>query len=84
MPAHHAALQKAALAALAVLIEGMERTGRELTREKLIASLETLYRFDAGLGAPVTFGPNRRIGARGAFITGQALGGPISWLDLGP
>jgi ABC-type branched-subunit amino acid transport system substrate-binding protein len=84
LPAHHAALQRAAVAALAVLIEGVERTGRELTREKLIASLETLYRFDAGLGAPVTFGPNRRIGARGAFITGQAPGGPISWLDLGP
>jgi ABC-type branched-subunit amino acid transport system substrate-binding protein len=88
VPSHHAALQKAAVAALAVLIEGMERTGRELTREKLIASLETLYRFDAGLGAPVTFGPNRRIGARGAFLmngtTTGALGGPVAWFDLGP
>jgi hypothetical protein len=95
LPAHHATLQKAAVATLAVLIEGAERTGRELTREKLIAALETLYRFDAGLGAPVTFGPNRRIGARGAFIAvvagpagvdaaSQALGGQISWLDLGP
>jgi ABC-type branched-subunit amino acid transport system substrate-binding protein len=90
LPSHHAALQRAAVAALAVLIEGMERTGHELTREKLIASLETLYRFDAGLGAPVTFGPNRRIGARGAFIAvgagaaGDPAGRQIAWLDLGP
>jgi ABC-type branched-subunit amino acid transport system substrate-binding protein len=90
LPAHHVALQKAAVAALAVLIEGMERTGHGLTREKLIASLETLYRFDAGLGAPVTFGPNRRIGARGAFIAvgagvaGDPAGRQIAWLDLGP
>ena len=77
-------MRKAAVAALAVLIEGAERTGRELTREKLIAALETLYRFDAGLGAPVTFGPNRRIGARGAFIAGDGGPGGISWLDLGP
>ncbi len=84
LPAHHATLRKAAVATLAVLIEGAERTGRELTREKLIAALETLYRFDAGLGAPVTFGPNRRIGARGAFIAGNPAGRQISWLDLGP
>ena len=81
---HHAALRNAAVAALSVLIEGMERTGRELTREKLIASLETLYRFDAGLGAPVTFGPNRRIGARGAFIASGGSGRTVGWLELGP
>ncbi len=89
LPTHHIGAQRAALAAAEVLIEGLRRVGREVSRDKLIATLEKLYRFDAGLGAPVTFGPNRRIGARGAFIAAvdlahHALGREISWIDLGP
>ncbi len=89
LPAGHVTAQIAALAAVEVLVEGLKRTGREVTREKLVATLETLYRFDAGLGAPVSFGPNRRLGARGAFVSAvdlahHTLGGRISWVDLGP
>jgi ABC-type branched-subunit amino acid transport system substrate-binding protein len=89
LPAHHVASQMAAVAALEVLIEGLQRAGQDLSREKLIAALETLYRFDAGLGAPVSFGPNRRIGARGAFVAAvdlarHTLGGQVSWIDLDP
>jgi len=89
LPAYHVAAQRAALAAAEVLMEGLKQAGREVSREKLIAALEKLYRFDAGLGAPVTFGPNRRIGARGAFIAAvdlahHTLGREISWVDLGP
>jgi hypothetical protein len=74
---------------LEVLIEGLQRAGQDLTREKLIAALETLYRFDAGLGAPVSFGPNRRIGARGAFVATvdlarHGLEGQARWVDLDP
>jgi ABC-type branched-subunit amino acid transport system substrate-binding protein len=88
LPTHHIAAQRAGLAAVDVLIEGLKRAGREVSRDKLIATLEKLYRFDAGLGAPVTFGPNRRIGARGAFIAAvdlahHTLGQQISWVDLG-
>lgn len=86
---HSTATQRAAVAAAEVLIEGLKRAGREVSREKLVATLEKLYRFDAGLGAPVTFGPNRRIGARGAFIAAvdlprHILGQPVSWIDLSP
>ena len=87
LPARFAPAQTAALAAAEVLIEGLRRAGREVRRESLIAALEKLYRFDAGLGAPVTFGPNRRLGARGAFVTGidfphHTLGGGASWIEL--
>jgi ABC-type branched-subunit amino acid transport system substrate-binding protein len=89
LPAHHAVVQRAALAATEVLIEGLKRAGREVSRDKLIVTLETLHRFDAGLGAPVTFGPNRRIGAHGAFVAAvdsahPELGRQISWIDLAP
>lgn len=89
LPAGHVSAQTAALAAVEVLVEGLKRTGREVTRERMVATLETLYRFDAGLGAPVSFGPNRRLGARGAFVSAvdlahHALKGGISWVDLGP
>ena len=85
----HEVVQRAALAAAEVLIEGLKRAGREVSRDKLIAALETLNRFDAGLGASVTFGPNRRIGARGAFIAAldsahPELGRQISWIDVAP
>jgi ABC-type branched-subunit amino acid transport system substrate-binding protein len=89
LPADHVASQMAAVATLEVLIEGLKRAGQELSREKLIAALETLYRFDAGLGAPVSFGPNRRIGARGAFVAAvdparHTLDGQVRWVDLDP
>ena len=38
-----------------VLVEGLQRAGRDVTREKLIAALETLKGFDTGLTLPVTF-----------------------------
>jgi branched-chain amino acid transport system substrate-binding protein len=38
-----------------VLAEGLQRAGRDVTREKLIAALETLKDFDTGLTLPVTF-----------------------------
>jgi branched-chain amino acid transport system substrate-binding protein len=38
-----------------VLVEGLQRAGRDVTRDKLIAALETLKDFDTGLTLPVTF-----------------------------
>ncbi len=60
--------QLSALAAAEVLLEGLERSGRDLTRDRLIGSLEALRRFETGYGPPVTFGPAHRLGARGAYI----------------
>ena len=62
------ASQAAAVAAFDVLVEGLRRAGRQLTRERLVSSLEGLYDFPVGLQHPVTYGPNRRVGALGGRI----------------
>lgn len=64
----HAAAQLSALAAAKVLAEGLKRGGRDVTREKLITALEGLYDYETGLTPRLTFGPNRRVGAAGAYV----------------
>ena len=51
-----------------LLVEALKRVGKELTREKLIQTLEGFYEFQTGLMPPLTYGPNRRIGALGAYV----------------
>ena len=51
-----------------ILVEGLKRAGKDVSREKLVAVLEGLYEFETGLTPQITFGPNRRIGALGAYI----------------
>ena len=60
--------QIAALAAAKVLVEGLRGAGQTLSREKLVETIEALYRYDTGLTPPLTYGPNRRIGAMGAHL----------------
>lgn len=62
--------QLATLAATAVLEEGLKQAGREVSREKLIAALEDLYELRTGMMPPITFNPNRHIGALGAYVVG--------------
>jgi branched-chain amino acid transport system substrate-binding protein len=38
-----------------LLAEGLQRAGRDVTREKLIAALETLKDFDTGVTLPITY-----------------------------
>jgi ABC-type branched-subunit amino acid transport system substrate-binding protein/cytochrome c553 len=64
----HAAAQASAFAAARILVYGLERAGKNLSRERLVTSLEGLYEFDTGLMPRITFGPNRRIGALGAYV----------------
>ena len=78
--------QLSVVASAAVLVEGLRRTGRDLSRRKLIESLEGLYQFPTGFIRPITFGPNRRLGSAGAYViefdvkTGKAL--HRRWMDL--
>jgi ABC-type branched-subunit amino acid transport system substrate-binding protein len=65
---HHAAAQLSALAAGKIFVEGLKRGGADLSREQLINALEGLYDYDTGLTPRITFGPNRRIGAAGAYM----------------
>jgi ABC-type branched-subunit amino acid transport system substrate-binding protein len=60
--------QISALVAARILVEGLKRTGRDLSREKFIRSLEKLNEFQTGLTPSISYGPNRRIGARGSHI----------------
>jgi hypothetical protein len=51
-----------------VLVESLKRAGKDLSREKLIQTLEGLYEYQTGLTPALTYGPNRRVGARGAHV----------------
>ena len=64
----HTAAQLATLAAAKLFAEGLKRGGRDISRERLVSALEGLYAFETGLTPHLTFGPNRRIGAAGAYI----------------
>jgi hypothetical protein len=65
---HATAYERAALAAMAVLREALTLCGREVSRDGLVAALESLHAFDTGLIPPQTFDANRRIGALGAYV----------------
>jgi ABC-type branched-subunit amino acid transport system substrate-binding protein len=64
----HAAAQASAMAAAKILVHALELCGKDLSRERLITTLEGLYEYDTGLMPKITFGPNRRIGALGAYV----------------
>lgn len=64
----HLSAQIAAYASAKVLVEGLRQSGRDLSRERFILSLEKLYEFDTGLTPPITFNRNRHIGAPGAYV----------------
>ena len=68
LSAKHLTSQISAYVAAKIMVEGLKRTGKDLSREKLMRSLEKLYEFQTGLTPLITYGPNRRIGARGAHI----------------
>jgi ABC-type branched-subunit amino acid transport system substrate-binding protein len=62
------AIALTALAAAKILVEVLRESGRQLSRDKLIAILSGIYGFNTGLTPPVTFGATRRIGALGSYV----------------
>ncbi|HYG79418.1 MAG TPA: ABC transporter substrate-binding protein, partial [Pyrinomonadaceae bacterium] len=68
LPGTHLATQLSAQGAAKILVEALKRTGQDVSREKLIETLEGLSDFATGLTPAVTYGPNRRIGALGAYV----------------
>jgi hypothetical protein len=56
-----------------LLVEGLRRAGRELSRVALVDALEALYGYETGVTPPLSYGPNRRIGARGAHVVAVDL-----------
>lgn len=73
LPPDHLQAQIAAYAAAKLLVEGLRGAGRALNRVRLVDALEALYAYDTGLTPPLTYGPNRRIGARGAHLVAVDL-----------
>jgi branched-chain amino acid transport system substrate-binding protein len=46
-----------------ILVEGLKRAGKDLTREKFLAAMETIKDFtEEGLVPGITFGPTRHHG----------------------
>ncbi len=68
LPTKHLATQISAYSAAKILTEALKKAGRDLSREKLIQVLEGLYEYRTGLTPPISYGPNRRIGAMGAYV----------------
>ena len=51
-----------------VILEGLRRAGKDLTREGLIAAMESIQNFDLG-GFFVDFGPRKRVGSSFVDLT---------------
>jgi ABC-type branched-subunit amino acid transport system substrate-binding protein len=64
----HTPAQLSAFAAAKVFVEALTRAGKDLSREKLVTTLEGLYEYETGTTPRITFGPNRRVGAAGAHV----------------
>jgi ABC-type branched-subunit amino acid transport system substrate-binding protein len=75
LPTHHLAAQVSAYGAAKILVEALKRVGKDVSREKLIQALEGLYEYQTGLTPAITYGPNRRVGAMGAYIVAIDLNG---------
>jgi ABC-type branched-subunit amino acid transport system substrate-binding protein len=73
LPPDHLQGQIAAFAAAKLLVEGLRSAGRDLSRLALVDALEALYGYETGLTPPLSYGPNRRIGARGAHVVSVDL-----------
>jgi ABC-type branched-subunit amino acid transport system substrate-binding protein len=57
-----------ATASASIMTEGMKRAGRELSRAALLEALEGFHEIQTNLPAPMSYGPNRRVGASGVRI----------------
>ena len=68
LPRQHLAAQLASLAAAKTFVEALKRAGADLSREQLVTALEGLYDYDTGFTPKLIFGPNRRVGAAGAYV----------------
>jgi ABC-type branched-subunit amino acid transport system substrate-binding protein len=64
----HMAAQMSAYSAAKVLAEALKKVGKDLSREKLIQVLEGFYEYRTGLTPAISYGPNRRVGAMGAYV----------------
>jgi len=87
LPTTHLAVQISTYSSAKILVEAMKRVGKDLSREKLIEALDGLYEYKTGLTPAITYGPNRRIGALGAYLVtvdlkDKKLSPASGWINL--
>jgi ABC-type branched-subunit amino acid transport system substrate-binding protein len=68
LPSQHRAVQISVYSSVKILVEALKRAGKNLTRDELVKTLEGLHEYSTGLTPAITYGPNRRIGAMGAYV----------------
>jgi ABC-type branched-subunit amino acid transport system substrate-binding protein len=64
----HRTFQYLAYSGAILLEEGLRRSGKGVTREKLVDSIGNVWKLETGVTPPLTYTPNRRAGALGAQI----------------
>lgn len=83
----HSKQQISAYVAAIILVEGIKRAGRDLSREKLVLEMEGLAEFQPGLMPPLSYSRSRRIGALGGYVVELDLkqkkfGAASKWITL--
>ncbi len=68
LPTTQLATQFEALAAMKALVQAAQESGANLSRGRLIEQFEAFREYRTGFAPPLTFGPNRRNGAGGAYV----------------
>lgn len=74
VPLRNSAFQRSAYAAAKILVEAVKRSGRLLSRSRMVEVLDEMRDFETGVIPAVSFGPNRRVGAAGSIVMGLDLG----------
>jgi ABC-type branched-subunit amino acid transport system substrate-binding protein len=64
----HLSFQFLAYAGALLMEEGLKRSGKGLTRESFVDAIGNVWRLETGVTPPLTYDPNRRVGALGAAI----------------
>ncbi len=65
-----------------LLVEGLQRAGRNLTTDGLIDALEGIHGLDLGLGTPLGFGPSEHQASRMVWGTVLEAKGALAPLEL--
>jgi len=64
-----------------ILVEGLKRAGKNLTREGLVDAIESIKNYELGSGMVITYGPNDRQGLDEVYFTRMVQGRFIPFTD---
>lgn len=69
-PVGNAAAELATYCVAKAFISGLKDAGRELGARRFLTALERTKGLETGVSRPLSFGPDRRVGAPGAYVVG--------------